>query len=84
MLMDTKAEKERKKKIALADQAASDAFRKVEPLIVQKNGNVNGNSNGSAGAGAGAGVGNIGVVASNSGSRSNLSSPLNSMNEEVV
>ena len=31
--MDMKEETERKRKIALADQAASDAFRKVEPLI---------------------------------------------------
>ena len=31
--MDTKEEKQRKKKIALADEAASAAFRIVEPLI---------------------------------------------------
>lgn len=35
--MDEKEEKSRKKKIALADAAASSAFQKVEPLI-QKNG----------------------------------------------
>ena len=31
--LDTKEEIRRKKKIELADKAASDAFRKVEPLI---------------------------------------------------
>ena len=31
--LDSKEEMERKRKIALTDQAASDAFRKVEPLI---------------------------------------------------
>eukprot|EP00553_Chaetoceros_curvisetus_P007251 CAMPEP_0204617098 /NCGR_PEP_ID=MMETSP0717-20131115/4161_1 /ASSEMBLY_ACC=CAM_ASM_000666 /TAXON_ID=230516 /ORGANISM="Chaetoceros curvisetus" /LENGTH=94 /DNA_ID=CAMNT_0051630519 /DNA_START=95 /DNA_END=379 /DNA_ORIENTATION=- len=35
--MDEKDEQERKKKIILADAAASDAFQKVEPLI-KKNG----------------------------------------------
>ncbi len=35
--MDEKDERDRKKKIALADAAASDAFQKVEPLI-KKNG----------------------------------------------
>mmetsp|Transcript_26419 Transcript_26419/g.32591 ORF Transcript_26419/g.32591 Transcript_26419/m.32591 type:complete len:112 (+) Transcript_26419:96-431(+) len=33
MALDDQQENDRKKKIALADQAASDAFRKVEPLI---------------------------------------------------
>ena len=32
-LNDTKDETERKKKLAMADEAASNAFRKVEPLI---------------------------------------------------
>mmetsp|Transcript_10867 Transcript_10867/g.15839 ORF Transcript_10867/g.15839 Transcript_10867/m.15839 type:complete len:110 (-) Transcript_10867:217-546(-) len=31
--LDTKEDKARRKKIELADKAASDAFRKVEPLI---------------------------------------------------
>ena len=35
---DLKEEKERKRKIALADEAASSAFRKVEPLISVKGG----------------------------------------------
>lgn len=38
LAMDSKEETERKKKIALADQAASDAFRKVEPLITNPGG----------------------------------------------
>ena len=66
MVMDTKVEQERKRKIALADQAASDAFRKVEPLIVQKH-------NGGAGAGSGSGGGTAG--GSNFGSNGNLSDP---------
>ena len=36
--LDTKEEKQRKKKIELADKAASDAFRKVEPLIKKSGG----------------------------------------------
>ena len=36
MAMDTKEEEEPKRKLQLADQAASDAFRKVEPLIQKK------------------------------------------------
>jgi hypothetical protein len=35
---DTKEDAQRKKKIALADKAASDAFRKVEPLIKKNTG----------------------------------------------
>jgi hypothetical protein len=54
--MDSKAEKERKLKIALADQAASDAFRKVEPLIQ------------SAGSGGGGSASNESMGASKSGS----------------
>lgn len=34
--LDAKEDRERKKRIALADQAASDAFQKVEPLIRKK------------------------------------------------
>ena len=35
--MDAKEDKVRRKKIELADQAASDAFQKVEPLISSSN-----------------------------------------------
>jgi hypothetical protein len=34
--LDAKEDRERKKRIALADKAASDAFQKVEPLIQKK------------------------------------------------
>mmetsp|Transcript_15264 Transcript_15264/g.28737 ORF Transcript_15264/g.28737 Transcript_15264/m.28737 type:complete len:106 (-) Transcript_15264:118-435(-) len=34
--LDAKEDRERKKRIALADKAASDAFQKVEPLIRKK------------------------------------------------
>jgi hypothetical protein len=37
---DRKEEEERKRKIALADEAAKSAFRKVEPLISSKSGDV--------------------------------------------
>ncbi len=51
MVMDTKAEQERKRKIALADQAASDAFRKVEPLIVQTGANASSAGNAASSSG---------------------------------
>lgn len=35
---DMKEDQQRKKKIALADQAATDAFKKVEPLIKKNTG----------------------------------------------
>lgn len=48
--LDEKEEKSRKKKIALADAAASSAFQKVEPLI-QKNGSGSGSRSNSPPAG---------------------------------